>query len=126
MTPAREATGLALAALFEVSKHFEAMDSAVVRKAGLELMLKQTQTALSKATAELKQTQGEFNKIEAELKAKSRVLDDQRTRLTQDLDGKISAAHGELDEVRARIGEARRDIQNVDASRESLIRRLRV
>jgi chromosome segregation ATPase len=126
MTPAREAIGFALAALFEVGKHFEAMDSAEERRAALEFWCKQTQTAWSKAKAELEASQGELDRIGAELKAKSKILEDQRTRMTQNLDGKIAAAYGELDGVRARIGEARRDIQNVDASRESLIRRLRI
>jgi hypothetical protein len=126
MTPAREAAGYALAALYEVAKHAQAMDTAADRRTALEAACAQSETAYSTASAELKASQHELGRVAADLKAKSAILEDQRARVRQDLNAKVEAAQGELWELQGRIEKAREAINVTERSTESLIRRLRI
>ena len=86
----------------------------------------QSEAACEKASAELKALQDELARATAQLKAKAAVLDDQRARVTADLNAKVEAAQSELWELQGRIEKARRQSAETDASRDSLIRRLRI
>jgi peptidoglycan hydrolase CwlO-like protein len=122
----REHIGLALANLHEVMKSAEAIDTAVERRAGMQALCVQSEANLTRATQELKATQAELGRVSAALKGKARILQDQRDRSNADLDGRISAAQAEWQELHGKIEKARQAIKDTDASTESLIRRLRV
>jgi chromosome segregation ATPase len=124
MTPLREASGLALANLYEVMKHAEALDSAADDRAALVAACEKSESDLAKATAELEATQDALRRATTDLKAKSGTLGDRR--VAHDLDGKIGAAQQEWSELMVKIEQMRRAIKETNASTDSLIRRLRI
>ena len=123
-TALREQAGLAQAALWEVSRYFDEADSAAERRAVLEKLCAESEANAQKANAAVKASQDELGRVEAKLKAQARIVQDQRDRSAADLDAMIASAQGELNGLTARIGKARRELGEVDASSESLIKRL--
>jgi prefoldin subunit 5 len=74
----------------------------------------------------LKRSQDELRSVEENLNGKKRIIEDQRARVTQAINAQIEAAQTEHAALTVRIDKARQAIKDIDASRESLIRRLRI
>jgi chromosome segregation ATPase len=125
MTALREAAGYAQAHLYDVLKHTDAMDSAADRRTAIQALCAESEADLTRATQELKTTE-ELARVTTDLKKQTSILNDLRDRSNQDLDEKIKAAQGEWAGLEARIEKTKREIKEVEASTESLVRRLRV
>jgi chromosome segregation ATPase len=125
-TALRQHAGHALAALYEVSKHFEEADSAGERRASLERLCADTEAELHPAQVVLKGTRDELTAAQSQLDAKKRILDDQRARALNEIEGHISAAQGELWDLQEKIRAARQALSETEASTGSLIKRLRI
>lgn len=126
MSELKEAIGLSLANLFVVAKHAEAMDSAAQRREALGKLCADTEARLHAERGELKRSQDELRSAEGNLNAKKRIIEDQRNRSNAAIDEQISQAQGQWNGLQAAISKAHRELAEIDASRESLIRRLRI
>ena len=93
-TALREAIGLSLANLYDVSKHFDEVDTAEERRAALGSACANSEAALNKATAELKISKDQLGRVSADLKKQTSILQDLRDRSTAELNRQIGQAQG--------------------------------
>lgn len=125
-TALREAIGLSLANLYDVSKHFDEVDTAEERRAALGSACANSEAALNKATAELKISKDQLGRVSADLKKQTSILQDLRDRSTAELNQRCETAQVELFGLEDKIRKARSEIERIDGSVQSLYRRLHV
>lgn len=123
----REHTGLALAALYEVARHGDAvLDSAEDRRHALANLCAETEAKLHQAREALGPVKAEYDRVKKDLDAKNRLLEDGRARSLASVNAQVETAQAELWELQDKINKARQAIIDTDRSTESLIRRLRI
>jgi chromosome segregation ATPase len=125
--PVCEPAGYAIAQMAEVLKHGDNfIDSAAERRAVSEKLCLDSEAKLHRAEETLKPLRAELARVEAELKQANRLLDDRRTRANLEIEDLIARAQGEEAALLARIEKAKREIVAINASTESLIKRLHI
>lgn len=125
-TELRQHVGLSLAALHEVSKHFDEADTAAERRASLQALCVQSEAAQHQAQSALVPAKAELGRVKQDLKAKSAILEDQKARALAAINAQCETAQAELWQLEEKVRKARKAIIDTDRSMDSLIRRLRV
>jgi hypothetical protein len=124
MPELRDRAGLALAALWEVQKHFQVLDNAADIHKAQDVLLAVLARQLADGREALRATQDELQSVEAKHAKSTRMAADQRKRAEHELDAMIVKAQATLASLVGRIADAKAALSAVDASFGSLRGRL--
>ena len=123
-TEAKSAVSLAAAALWEVGKHSEELDSAQDRKHALGKLCDDAAKEYAALQAALGPAKAELAQVQVKLKAQQAVLNDQKLRTDADLDRQIAAGQDTLVELTGAIKRKTQELSAVEESFASLRKRL--